>query len=53
MKDNPKVESNGGTGDAGTLEVLVSLSDKKINVRKYIQAQTYMHMYTLYVYVHV
>ena len=35
MKDNPKVESNqDGTEEASTLEVLVSLPDKKIQVRK-------------------
>jgi len=33
MKDNAKVESNGSTEEAGTLEVLVSLPDKKIQVR--------------------
>lgn len=33
MKDNPKVERNGNTEEAGTLEVLISLPDKKTQVR--------------------
>ena len=37
MKDNPKVENNGSTEEAGTLEVLVSLPDKKLQVRNSLQ----------------
>jgi len=33
MKDNPKVERNGSTEEASTLEVLISLPDKKTQVR--------------------
>ena len=34
MKDDLKVESSSGTETAGTMEVLVSMPDRKIKVRK-------------------
>ena len=47
MKDNPKVECNGGTEEEqSSLEVLVSLPDKNVKVSKSLQKKKYASMVT-------